>query len=55
VVGRLSVRDSVKGTEGGVLYWGTRKMRILRDMQKLVSLYIEALLGNLQGFICCEF
>jgi hypothetical protein len=34
VVGHLPVRDSVKGTlGGGLLYWGTRKLRFLRDLQ----------------------
>jgi hypothetical protein len=34
-VGHLSARDSMKGTflEGGLFYWGTQKMRFLRDMQ----------------------
>jgi len=38
--------------EGGLLYWGTRKMRFLRDMQNALqraSLFIGALLGNLEG------
>jgi hypothetical protein len=38
--------------EGGLLYWGTQKMRFLRDMQNALrqsSLFIEALLGNLEG------
>jgi hypothetical protein len=26
-------RGSVEGSRGGFLYWGTRKMRFLRDMQ----------------------
>jgi hypothetical protein len=34
VVGHFPVRDSMKGTLGrGFLYWGTRKMRFLRDLQ----------------------
>jgi hypothetical protein len=38
--------------EGGLLYWGTRKMRFLRDMQmphKQTSIFIGALLVNLEG------
>jgi len=37
---------------GGLLYWGTQKMRFLRDMQmpcKWTSLFIGALLGNVVG------
>jgi hypothetical protein len=33
VMGHLPVRDSMKGTLGGLLYWGTRKMRFLRELQ----------------------
>ena len=36
MVGPLSARGSIKGTlkgRGGLLYWGTRKMRFLREMQ----------------------
>ena len=52
MVGHLSIRDSIKGTLGGALYWGTRKLRFLRDMQmpcRRASLPIGALLGNLEG------
>jgi len=35
------------GLRGGFLYWGTQKMRFLRDMQNALS--IGALLGNLEG------
>jgi len=34
VLGHLSAKDSIRGDlGGGLLYWGTRKMRFLRDMQ----------------------
>jgi hypothetical protein len=40
VVGHLSARDSMKGTMGGgLLYWGTRKMRFLRDLQDFLSVH----------------
>jgi len=58
VVEHLSVRDSIKGTLGGGLYLGTRKMRFLRDMQmscRRASLFTGALLGNLEGFVCRDF
>jgi hypothetical protein len=38
--------------EGGLLYWGTRKMRFLRECKmpfRWASLSIEALLGNVEG------
>jgi len=44
VVGHLSIRDSIKGTLGGALYWGTRKLRFLRDMQmpcRRASLFLQ--------------
>jgi hypothetical protein len=33
VIGHHSAGDSIRGPGGGVFYWGTRKMRFLRDMQ----------------------
>jgi hypothetical protein len=34
VLGHLTARDPMKGTlRGGLLYWGTQKMRFLRDIQ----------------------
>jgi hypothetical protein len=42
---------------GGLLYWGTLKMRFLRDIQmpcKQASLSIGALLGKMEGVLLPE-
>jgi len=55
----LSQEAPWKGPQEGLLYWGTRKIRFLRDMQNALyaglPLYRGPFWGTWRGFVCWDF